>query len=140
MKSRITADFLRGILFAFLIWQAYYYLFKEALIGIYPIFQSAQFFPTFILGIAYLTMGICLFLFPKKTSKGIFIFFALFCSLPFLMFFAFIYHPGSGSSFLTSPKFFGVLFPYIFWATVAYFHAQLVQASNQAQQGAAANP
>jgi hypothetical protein len=77
---------------------------------------------------------------PRKTSKGVSIFLALFCLLPFLSVYVQTKHLMPGFSSVWTRGFIYSFCMLALAAIIAYFHHQLTQRSIQAEQGAAANP
>jgi hypothetical protein len=83
MKTLITADFLRGIIFAYLLYTCYI-LSGAMLLGLYPHFQLVQAALSGVLLLVHLVPLIGLLIRPDGTAKVVFIILALLCLLPIL--------------------------------------------------------
>ncbi len=125
MKTLITADFLRGIIFSYLLYTSYV-LSGALLLGLYPHFQLVQAALAGVLLTVYLVLLISLLIRPDGSAKVVFIFLALLCLIPIASALYWLSYPLSelphsplNRSFLCS------LFTSFAIAVVAYVHHKI---------------
>jgi uncharacterized membrane protein len=132
MKTLITADFLRGIIFSYLLYTCYI-LSGALLLGLYPHFQLVQAALAGVLLAVHLILLIGLLIRPDGSAKVVFIFLALLCLLPIASALYWLIYPLSAlphSPFTRS--FLASMFTTIAISIIAYVHLKVRSKHQQA--------